>query len=157
MIVWVLAQNPYRRFYEHSGGVVMRRRTEPHLGTHLPEFGYGWKDVRTPTLLQSGLRAVETGPRWARCASAGPPYVLDRVNPEVPSDLLGSMALSDGVQLGHVNIEVTDLARARRFYDKFVPVLGFTYVPSARSMVSHDLLHRPLSAPHSLIRVRYAR
>jgi len=35
------------------------------------------------------------------------------------------MALSDGVRLGHVNIEVTDLPRARRFYDRFLPVLGF--------------------------------
>ncbi|MGA8542710.1 MAG: VOC family protein [Thermoplasmata archaeon] len=35
------------------------------------------------------------------------------------------MALSDGIHLGHVNIEVTDLARARRFYDGFLPVLGF--------------------------------
>ena len=35
------------------------------------------------------------------------------------------MALSDGVHLGHVNIEVTDLARARRFYNKFLLVLGF--------------------------------
>jgi ribosomal protein S18 acetylase RimI-like enzyme len=51
MIAWVLAQNPYCRFYEHLGGVVMRRRTEPHLGTHLPELGYGWKDVRTLAVL----------------------------------------------------------------------------------------------------------
>jgi catechol 2,3-dioxygenase-like lactoylglutathione lyase family enzyme len=36
------------------------------------------------------------------------------------------MALSDGVRLGHVNIEVTDLPAARRFYDGFLPVLGFT-------------------------------
>lgn len=38
------------------------------------------------------------------------------------------MGLSDGIRLGHVNIEVTDLARARRFYDRFLPVLGFTRV-----------------------------
>lgn len=43
------------------------------------------------------------------------------------------MALSDGVRLGHVNIEVTDLARARRFYDRFMPVLGFVRMsPSDR-------------------------
>jgi catechol 2,3-dioxygenase-like lactoylglutathione lyase family enzyme len=38
------------------------------------------------------------------------------------------MVLSDGIRLGHVNIEVTSLARARRFYDRFLPVLGFTSV-----------------------------
>ena len=29
------------------------------------------------------------------------------------------------VRLGHINIEVRNLARARRFYDKFLPALGF--------------------------------
>ncbi len=36
------------------------------------------------------------------------------------------MPRSSGVRLGHVNLEVTDLRRARRFYDRFLPVLGFT-------------------------------
>lgn len=35
------------------------------------------------------------------------------------------MGLADGVRLGHVGIEVTDLRRARGFYDKLLPVLGF--------------------------------
>lgn len=35
------------------------------------------------------------------------------------------MGLADGVSLGHVGIEVSDLGRARRFYDKFLPVIGF--------------------------------
>lgn len=35
------------------------------------------------------------------------------------------MQLSRGLRLGHVNIEVTNLARARKFYDGFLPVLGF--------------------------------
>jgi GNAT superfamily N-acetyltransferase len=47
MIVWVLAQNPYRRFYERLGGVPVRERTESRLGgPPLPEVGYGWKDIR---------------------------------------------------------------------------------------------------------------
>lgn len=38
------------------------------------------------------------------------------------------MRLSDGVRLGHLNIETTSLAAARRFYDKFLPVLGFSRI-----------------------------
>lgn len=40
------------------------------------------------------------------------------------------MRLSDGVRLDHVNLEVTNLDRARRFYDRFLPVLGFPRIPS---------------------------
>lgn len=39
------------------------------------------------------------------------------------------MPLSDGIRLAHVNLEVSNLARARRFYDRFLPVLGFVRVP----------------------------
>jgi ribosomal protein S18 acetylase RimI-like enzyme len=49
LIVWVLLQNPYRRFYEHLGGTLVRERiAQPHrLGVGpLPEVGYGWKDIR---------------------------------------------------------------------------------------------------------------
>ncbi|HYB79473.1 MAG TPA: VOC family protein [Thermoplasmata archaeon] len=35
------------------------------------------------------------------------------------------MPLSEGVRLGHVNLEVSDLRRARQFYDRFLSVLGF--------------------------------
>jgi len=41
------------------------------------------------------------------------------------------MPLSDGVRLGHINLEVTDLRRARRFYDRFLTVLGFPRIPSS--------------------------
>lgn len=39
------------------------------------------------------------------------------------------MGLASGIRLGHVNLEVTRLATARRFYDRFLPVLGFRRVP----------------------------
>jgi catechol 2,3-dioxygenase-like lactoylglutathione lyase family enzyme len=38
------------------------------------------------------------------------------------------MARSSGIRLGHVNLEVTDLQSARRFYDRFFPVLGFSLI-----------------------------
>jgi catechol 2,3-dioxygenase-like lactoylglutathione lyase family enzyme len=43
------------------------------------------------------------------------------------------MGLSDRVSLGHVSIEVSSLARARRFYDRFLPILGFRRLPGAAS------------------------
>jgi GNAT superfamily N-acetyltransferase len=49
MIVWVLAQNPYRRFYERLGGTLVGNRVgSSHRlgGGPLPEVGYGWKDIR---------------------------------------------------------------------------------------------------------------
>jgi len=48
MIVWVLEQNPYRRFYERLGGVPVKKRTleSRTAGILLPEISYGWKDIR---------------------------------------------------------------------------------------------------------------
>jgi catechol 2,3-dioxygenase-like lactoylglutathione lyase family enzyme len=59
------------------------------------------------------------------------PRVDAWVNHEVPPGITDRMALSDGIRLGHVNIEVTNLARARRFYDRFLPILGFRPVVPA--------------------------
>jgi len=39
------------------------------------------------------------------------------------------MPLSDGVRLGHINLEVSDLRKAQRFYDRFLSVLGFPRIP----------------------------
>jgi catechol 2,3-dioxygenase-like lactoylglutathione lyase family enzyme len=41
------------------------------------------------------------------------------------------MAIAEGVVLGHVNIEVTNLRRARHFYDRFLSTIGFSRVPPA--------------------------
>jgi len=47
MIVWVLEQNPYRRFYERLGGTLVSRRVrESRLAGGQPEVSYGWKDIR---------------------------------------------------------------------------------------------------------------
>jgi catechol 2,3-dioxygenase-like lactoylglutathione lyase family enzyme len=41
--------------------------------------------------------------------------------------------LSDGIRVGHVNIEASNLPAARRFYDRFLPIVGFDRVrPSGR-------------------------
>jgi hypothetical protein len=44
-LVWVLAGNPSRFFYEALGGAVAGRREENFAGTVLQEIGYGWKDL----------------------------------------------------------------------------------------------------------------
>lgn len=46
MLVWVLAANPYRRFYGRLGGRVVRERTAPVAGVPLAEVGFGWSDLR---------------------------------------------------------------------------------------------------------------
>jgi len=39
------------------------------------------------------------------------------------------MRLSKGIRLGHVNLEVSNLARARKFYDPFLREIGFRLIP----------------------------
>ena len=46
-LVWVLAGNPSRFFYEALGGAVAGRRKENFAGTVLQEIGYGWEDLET--------------------------------------------------------------------------------------------------------------
>lgn len=45
LIVWVLAGNPTRFFYEALGGKVVARRPSSFLGAEIEEIGYGWDDV----------------------------------------------------------------------------------------------------------------
>jgi ribosomal protein S18 acetylase RimI-like enzyme len=45
MLVWVLEENPYRRFYESIGGVKVRDREAEFGGKKLRELGYGWSDL----------------------------------------------------------------------------------------------------------------
>jgi GNAT superfamily N-acetyltransferase len=45
MLVWVLEQNPSRRFYEALGGEEVERKTIPIGGVNLSEVAYGWRDI----------------------------------------------------------------------------------------------------------------
>ena len=45
MIVWVLRDNPYRRFYETMGGEVVSERMISIGETELPEVACGWRTV----------------------------------------------------------------------------------------------------------------
>jgi GNAT superfamily N-acetyltransferase len=47
MLVWVLEQNPSRRFYEALGGQFVERKTIEIGGVDLIEVAYGWRDLHT--------------------------------------------------------------------------------------------------------------
>jgi GNAT superfamily N-acetyltransferase len=46
MLVWVLAANPARRFYQSLGGELIGERSTGVGGAKLTEVAYGWRDVR---------------------------------------------------------------------------------------------------------------
>jgi ribosomal protein S18 acetylase RimI-like enzyme len=45
MLVWVLADNPYKRFYESIGGTIVGMSEISLGGEKLKESGYGWRDL----------------------------------------------------------------------------------------------------------------
>jgi GNAT superfamily N-acetyltransferase len=51
MVVWVLAKNPYRRFYESLGGMYVRSAEIQIGGSTFEEVAYGWTDMRPLTNL----------------------------------------------------------------------------------------------------------
>jgi len=46
VVIWVLAGNPSRFFYEAMGGHRVAEQTETLWGTQLPQVAYGWTDLR---------------------------------------------------------------------------------------------------------------
>jgi GNAT superfamily N-acetyltransferase len=46
MLIWVLDQNPARKFYEALGGHVVASKGLTILDAKLKEIGYGWEDIR---------------------------------------------------------------------------------------------------------------
>jgi len=51
VIVWVLAKNPYRRFYESLGGEYVRSAEIQIGGSTFEEVSYGWSDMGVLTKL----------------------------------------------------------------------------------------------------------
>jgi GNAT superfamily N-acetyltransferase len=56
-IVWVLATNSSRYFYERLGGQVVGNKTERFAGADLPEVAYGWSDI------EAAIRGEKAGGR----------------------------------------------------------------------------------------------
>ena len=50
MYVWVLEENPSRRFYESLGGIEFTRQTMTLCGLDVVEVAYGWDDVSSLAL-----------------------------------------------------------------------------------------------------------
>jgi hypothetical protein len=47
MAVWVLAANPFRKFYEALGGKVVAEQQIECGGESFTESAYGWQDLNT--------------------------------------------------------------------------------------------------------------
>jgi GNAT superfamily N-acetyltransferase len=47
LLIWVLADNPSRRFYEALGGQPVREKLEMTGGVEVKDVAYGWLDART--------------------------------------------------------------------------------------------------------------
>jgi ribosomal protein S18 acetylase RimI-like enzyme len=45
LLIWVIANNPYRRFYEALGGKPVREKTKEIGGKMILEVGYGWQEI----------------------------------------------------------------------------------------------------------------
>jgi ribosomal protein S18 acetylase RimI-like enzyme len=54
MLIWVIAENPYRRFYEMLGGKASGEKTKDIGGKMVVEVGYGWETI--DALAKSKLR-----------------------------------------------------------------------------------------------------
>lgn len=55
MFVWVLAKNPYSKFYEKLGGQHVRSQQIQIGGTSFEEIAYGWKDLSPLLKMQQKL------------------------------------------------------------------------------------------------------
>ena len=59
-VLWMLAANPTRFFYEGLGGALVGRRTDRMSGTEVEEAAYAWRDLDAP-LIRRKLAPEEEG------------------------------------------------------------------------------------------------
>ena len=62
MIIWALADNPSRFFYEAMGGMLVAERQHPMWGKTLREIGYGWPQLDLRTKQRVGRSTDEIPP-----------------------------------------------------------------------------------------------
>jgi ribosomal protein S18 acetylase RimI-like enzyme len=60
VILWMLAENPTRFFYEGLGGAVVGHRADRKGGTAVEEVAYAWRDLEAP-LIRRRLAPEEEG------------------------------------------------------------------------------------------------
>ena len=62
MLIWVIAENPYRRFYESLGGKLVRKKTKEIGGMMISEVSYGWEEIhKLATQKPVGLEPLSPG------------------------------------------------------------------------------------------------
>jgi hypothetical protein len=54
MAVWVLAANPFKKFYEALGGEVIAEQSIERVGQSFSEVAYGWKALSQFKFSQAG-------------------------------------------------------------------------------------------------------
>lgn len=60
-LIWVLAPNPARFFYQAMGGILMGEKNERFAGIEVTELGYGWPDLADAIPRLTGRRAGGSG------------------------------------------------------------------------------------------------
>ena len=45
LLIWVMAENPYRKFYESLGGRLVREKSVQVGGETILDVGFGWEDI----------------------------------------------------------------------------------------------------------------
>jgi ribosomal protein S18 acetylase RimI-like enzyme len=45
LLIWVMAENPYRAFYESLGGSLVREKSVQVGGKMILDVGYGWEEI----------------------------------------------------------------------------------------------------------------
>ncbi len=73
-LVWVLAENPARFFYETMGGQRIAERREKLWGVVLPEAAYGWADLGRALAPAAAAGIRRPGPAQARRRPQGPSH-----------------------------------------------------------------------------------
>jgi hypothetical protein len=62
MLIWVIAENTYRRFYESLGGKLVRKKTKEIGGMMISEVSYGWEEIhKLATQKPVGLEPLSPG------------------------------------------------------------------------------------------------
>ena len=62
IVIWALAENPSRFFYEAMGGQLVAERQHPLWGRTMREIGYGWRSLDTCKPTQRVGRGVDPSP-----------------------------------------------------------------------------------------------
>lgn len=61
MIIWALADNPSRFFYESMGGRIVAERMHPVWGQSYREIAYGWDEIELPFTSGSSRSTFQPG------------------------------------------------------------------------------------------------